>query len=79
MVLATQLSLAGSALGVLGAMLLFVEFFQLPSYVTFDTDFESYSVQISPNDATEYTAFGRIGAVLIGVAFALQLTATFLG
>ena len=77
--IATQLSLAGSAIGVLGAMLLFVEFFQLPSYVRFDTDFESYSVDISPNDATEYTVFGRAGAVLIGIAFALQLTATFLG
>ena len=79
MAIASQLSLAGSALGVLGAMLLFVEFFQLPSYVRFDTDFESYSVNISPNDATEYTWFGRSGAILIGVAFALQLTATFLG
>ena len=77
--LVTQLSLLGSALGVLGAMLLFVEFFQLPSYVQFDADFESYSVQISPNDAAEYTAFGRIGAILIGIAFAVQLTATFLG
>jgi hypothetical protein len=77
--LATQLSLFGSALGVLGAMLLFVEFFQVPSYVRFDPDFESYSVQISPDEAAEYTAFGRVGAVMIGVAFALQLTATFLG
>ncbi|MFW5900624.1 MAG: hypothetical protein ACOCTH_02485 [Halodesulfurarchaeum sp.] len=79
MAIATQLSLIGSAVGVLGAMLLFVEFFQLPSYVRFDKDFESYSVDISPNNATEYSAFGRTGAVLIGVAFALQLTATFLG
>lgn len=79
MAIATQLSLAGSAIGVLGAMLLFVEFFQLPSYVRFDTDFESYSVEISPNDAREYTLFGRAGAVLIGVAFAFQLMATFLG
>ncbi len=79
MALATQLSIAGSALGVLGAMLLFVEFFQLPSYVRFDKDFESYSVQISPKDATEYTLFGRTGAILIGLAFALQLTATFVG
>jgi hypothetical protein len=60
-------------------MLLFVEFFQVPSYVRFDPDFESYSVQISPDEAAEYTAFGRVGAVMIGVAFALQLTATFLG
>ncbi len=78
MALATQLSLVGWAIGVVGAMLLFVEFFQLPSYVRFDKDFESYSVEISPNDASEYTAFGRAGAVLIGIAFAFQLTATFL-
>ncbi|MGM0371404.1 MAG: hypothetical protein ACQEQJ_02730, partial [Halobacteriota archaeon] len=74
MAIATQLHLAGSALGVVGAMLLFVEFFQLPSYVRFDRDFESYSVEISPNDADEYTFFGRAGAILIAVAFALQLT-----
>ncbi|MDR5656990.1 hypothetical protein RH831_07320 [Halodesulfurarchaeum sp. HSR-GB] len=78
MAIATQLHLAGSALGVVGAMLLFVEFFQLPSYVRFDRDFESYSVEISPNDADEYTFFGRAGAILIAVAFALQLTGTFL-
>ncbi|AOW80418.1 hypothetical protein HTSR_1240 [Halodesulfurarchaeum formicicum] len=78
MAIATQLYLAGSALGVVGAMLLFVEFFQLPSYVRFDRDFESYSVEISPNDADEYTFFGRAGAILIAIAFALQLTGTFL-
>ncbi|APE95756.1 hypothetical protein [Halodesulfurarchaeum formicicum] len=78
MTIATQLYLAGSALGVVGAMLLFVEFFQLPSYVRFDRDFESYSVEISPNDADEYTFFGRAGAILIAIAFALQLTGTFL-
>ncbi|MFW5965310.1 MAG: hypothetical protein ACOCY6_03895 [Halodesulfurarchaeum sp.] len=79
MALATQLQLVGSALGVFGATLLFVEFFQLPSYVRFDTDFESYSVEISPNDAQEYTMFGRAGAILIAVAFALQLLSAFLG
>ena len=78
MAISTQLQLAGAALGVVGAMLLFVEFFQLPSYVRFDPDFESYSVEISPTDADEYTIFGRAGAILIGIAFALQLTGTFL-
>lgn len=73
------LTLAGAALGAVGAVLLFIEFFQLPSYVRYDTDFESYSVEISPNEADEYTWFGRIGAMLLAVGFGLQLAAGFLG
>ena len=73
------LRLAGAALGVLGATLLFVEFFQLPSYVRYDTDYETYNVKVSPTDATEYTWFGRVGAMLLAVAFGLQLAAAFLG
>ena len=73
------LRLVGAALGTLGAILLFVEFFQLPSYLRYDTDFESYSVQISPKEADEYTWFGRIGAFLLATAFGLQLAAGFLG
>lgn len=76
--LVESLRLAGSALGVIGAALLFVEFFQLPSYLSYDTDFESYSVDISPPEAAEYTWFGRIGALLIALAFALQFLAVFL-
>lgn len=77
--LASSLRLAGAALGAVGAALLFIEFFQLPSYVSYDTDFRSYSVEISPKEADEYTWFGRIGALLLAAAFGLQLAAGFLG
>lgn len=74
-----SLRLAGAALGAVGAALLFIEFFQLPNYVTYDRDFQSYSVSISPDDADEYTWFGRVGALLLSLAFGLQLAAGFLG
>lgn len=72
------LHLVGPALGALGALLVFVEFFQLPSYFRYDTDFESYSVDISPEDAQEYTWLGRIGALLLALGFAFQFLAQFL-
>lgn len=77
--LSTSLRLAGAALGAVGAVLLFVEFFQLPSYVSYDRDFQSYSVSISPDTADEYTWFGRLGALLLSLGFGLQLAAGFLG
>lgn len=77
--LAESLRLAGAAIGAVGAILLFIEFFQVPSYVNYDTDFESYSLEISPAEANEYTWFGRIGALAIALAFALQMVASFLG
>lgn len=77
--LSETLRIAGAALGVLGATLLFVEFFQLPSYIRFDTDFETYNVQVSPAEAEEYTWIGRIGAILLAGAFGLQLAANFMG
>lgn len=75
--LASSLQLGGAALGALGAALLFIEFFQLPSYVRYDTDFQSYSVEISPKEADEYTWFGRVGALLLALGFGLQLAAGF--
>lgn len=78
MTLAETLRLAGAALGAIGGVLLFIEFFQLPSYVRYDTDFQSYSVEISPKEADANTWFGRVGALLIATAFGLQLAAGFL-
>lgn len=72
------LRLAGPALGAIGAALLFIEFFQLPSYFRYDTDFESYSIDISPEDAQEYTWLGRIGILLIALAFIIQFFAAFM-
>ncbi len=77
--LVESLRLAGPALGAIGASLLFIEFFQLPSYFRYDTDFESYSVDISPEDAQEYTWIGRIGVLLVALAFIVQFLAAFLG
>lgn len=74
----TALSLAGYALGTLGATLVFVEFFQIPSYVQYKTNMGSYNINYSPTDAREYTWAGRIGALLVALAFAFQFVAALL-
>lgn len=73
------LELAGYALGALGASLVFFEFFQMPSYVEYNPEYNDYSVDISPKDAIEHTWVGRVGAFLIAVSFALQFLAALLG
>ncbi|WP_132057583.1 hypothetical protein [Halorussus amylolyticus] len=73
------LELAGYALGALGATLIFFEFFQMPSYLEYSTEYNDYSIDISPRDATEYTWAGRVGAFLVAVAFALQFLVALLG
>ena len=75
---AVVVSTAGWALGALGGVLVFVEFFMLPSYVSYQESFGTYDVRMSPKDASEYTWAGRVGALLIALAFALQFVATFL-
>jgi hypothetical protein len=76
--LTVTLRLAGGALGALGAVLLFIEFFQIPSYVEYNPDLGSYSFDLSPEEAVEYSWFGRTGALLVALAFALQFLAAFL-
>lgn len=75
----TVFRLAGSVLGALGGVLLFFEFFQEPSYVTYDAEFNDYSIDISPREVREHTWLGRVGAFLVAVAFAFQFLATYLG
>ena len=75
---AVVLSMAGYALGALGGVLLFVELFQLPSYVTYRENLGSYNLSVSPRDAREYTWAGRAGALMVALAFALQFVAAFL-
>lgn len=75
----TALRLASSGIGVFGAVLLFAEFFQVPNYLNYDSEFDSYNVEIAPAEVREYTWLGRAGALLVAVAFALQFLATFLG
>ncbi|WP_423751341.1 hypothetical protein [Salinirarus marinus] len=76
---ANVLRLAGYALGALGGALVFIEFFQLPSYVEFHEEFRDYSVDTKLDDASEYTWFGRVGAFCIALAFSLLFVAAFLG
>lgn len=77
--LSGSLSLAGSGLGVIGAALLFLEFFQAPSYVNYDTDFNEYNVDITPAEVDEYTWIGRVGALLLALGFALHFLAGLVG
>lgn len=79
MALAEILRLAGSAIGTLGGVLLFMEFFQMPSYITYNEEIETYDVDPMPQEANEYTAIGRAGAICISIGFALLFVATFLG
>ncbi|MFB6219367.1 MAG: hypothetical protein ABEH77_09395 [Halobacteriaceae archaeon] len=72
------LRLAAGALGTVGAVLLFVEFFQVPSYVDYNAQMGSYSFTLSPTDVREHTWFGRAGALLLALAFALQFFSVFL-
>lgn len=74
----TTLELAGYALGALGALLVFVEFFQQPSYLDYDEEFGTYNVEITPSEVVEHTWIGRVGALLLALAFALEFLAVFL-
>lgn len=76
---AEALELAGYALGALGAGLLFMEFFQLPSYVEYKQNRDKYRIDMGPSDVTEHTWIGRAGAILVAVAFALLFFATLAG
>ncbi len=72
------LELAGSALGALGAVLVFFEFFQLPNYIEYDPEYNDFTIDISPMEVTEHTWIGRVGAFLVAVGFAFQFLATLL-
>ena len=69
--LAEGLRLAGAALGAVGGALIALEFFQVPSYVSYDPDFDSYDIDIAPSELTEHTFLGRAGGLLIGVGMSL--------
>jgi len=73
--LAGALRLAGYALGAVGAGLVFIELFQLPSYVGYQPEFDDYTLTISPQDPVEYTWAGRVGALLVALAFAVLFIA----
>lgn len=73
------LQLAGYALGALGGALLFVEFFQLPSYVDYDEEFQTYSLEISPQELREHTWLGRVGGLFVALGFAALFVAALVG
>lgn len=75
----SAIALAGSALGTLGGVLVFVEFFLAPSYVSFDTDHQEYTIDIAPSDVREHSWAGRIGALLVSLGFALHFVAGLVG
>ncbi|WP_435066449.1 hypothetical protein [Haloplanus sp. C73] len=76
---ANALRLLGAALGTIGGALVFIEFFQYPSYVEYKPDVQDYRVDDSHPGVTEHTWLGRIGGLCISLGFALLFVATFLG
>lgn len=70
--------LAGYALGAVGAGLLFIELFQLPTYLEYRREFDDYKISMTPENPTEYTWAGRIGSLLLALAFALLFLAALL-
>lgn len=76
--LVSALTLAGSFLGALGGVLVFLEFFQVPSYVQFDEDIGGYNVDIAPDDVRQHTWLGRLGGLCISLGFVLLFLAEML-
>jgi len=76
--LVTGLRLAGHAVGAFGALLIFLEFFQLPSYIDYNEDFGTYDLTVTTGEIVEHTWLGRLGALCVALAFALQFLAVFL-
>lgn len=72
------LRLGGFALGAVGSALLFLEFFQMPSYVSYDRNFNNYDVDMAPMEVDEYTWVGRVGAFLLALAFSAEFFAVLL-
>lgn len=73
------LQLSGYACGAFGSVCIFIEFFQTPSYVTYNRERERYGITYSPDVADEYTWIGRAGALLLGLGFGLLFLAALAG
>ena len=78
MTIVELLRLAGYALGALGGVLVFIEFFQIPSYVEFDEDFEQYNISYTPMEMREHTWIGRVGGFCLALGFAALFVAQLL-
>ena len=79
MTVGETLRLVGSALGAVGGLLVFVEFFQTPGYVVYDRGRDDYKIEISPDEMREHTWAGRAGGLLVGAGFALLFVGTLVG
>jgi len=69
--LAEGIRLTGAALGAVGGALIALEFFQMPSYVSYQEEWNSYDIDIAPDEVTEHTNLGRVGGLLVSLGFAL--------
>lgn len=78
MAVAETLRLVGAALGAVGGALLFVELFQVPSYVRYQAELGSWDVDLAPSEVTEHTWLGRVGALSVSLGFALLFLGEFL-
>lgn len=76
--IATTVSLLGYGSGTIGALLIFVEFFQVPNYIDYDPENDSWRINVSPRGVQQFSAAGRIGSLLVAIAFALQFLAILL-
>ena len=68
----------GAAVGCAGGALLFVEFFQMPTYVTYDEEFGGYDLDLAPGEVREHTWLGRVGSLGVSLGFALLFVAELL-
>ncbi len=71
--------LAAYALGTVGGGLLFLEFFQMPPYITYNEDRDRYRITVMQDNIDEYTSLGRAGALMLAGSFALLFTVRLLG
>ncbi len=65
------IELGAYALGAIGAVLVFAELFQTPSYVEYKAEGDRYRLNYSAQEVAEYTPIGRVGAFVLALAFAL--------
>ena len=70
------LRLLGSALGAVGGLLVFVEFFQTPSYIGYNRDYDDYELDMAPQEVQEHSWIGRTGGLFLGVGCALLFVGT---
>ena len=69
------IAMIGYIVGAFGGLLIFIELFQVPSYVRYKPKLNRYDVEIKPTEVQQYTLAGRAGALMIAIAFSLEFIA----